>query len=254
LLFKKNIKLVFSYDGTDFVGFQRQKKGRTVQGVLEEALLSITGENIKVYGSGRTDSGVHALRQVCNFYTSSKIPGNRFAYLLVYNLPKDIIPLYSDEVPFFFHARKSACFKTYLYILNLSPFNNILTSRYTLHYPFKLDILKMKEASSFLLGTHDFSSFCAKTNVTSFVRTIYSCEVKKLKNLVFIKITGNGFLRNMVRIIVGTLVYVGRGKIPVHKIPLIIRACDRNLAGPTFPSRGLFLLDVGFTPFEKDEE
>ncbi|SFJ38805.1 tRNA pseudouridine(38-40) synthase TruA [Thermoflavimicrobium dichotomicum] len=248
----KKIKLVVAYDGTDFSGFQRQPGKRTIQGTLEETLSKITGEEIEIYGSGRTDAGVHALGQVCHFTTKSPIPITKYPYILRRALPRDIICISSEEVPMDFHARKSAYWKTYRYYIETTPVPDLFTRRFRTHLPFPLDVDAMQKAGKLLVGTHDFTSFCStKTVVEDRVRTIYRCQVCQEANGVYIEVTGNGFLYNMVRIIAGTLYEVGRHERNVQEIPQILAAKDRTLAGPTFPPEGLILFEVGYTPWKE---
>lgn len=246
----KKIQMVIAYDGTDFSGFQRQPGQRTIQGTLEEALHRLTGEEIQVHGSGRTDAGVHALGQVCHFTTASPIPAEKYPYILRRMLPKDIIVISAAEADADFHARKSAYWKTYRYQIDTQPVPNLFTRRFRTHLPFPVDLDAMQAAGNLLVGTHDFTSFCsAKTHVSDRVRTIYQCRVKEVPGGIDIVLTGNGFLYNMVRIIAGTLYEVGRHERSAEEIPAILAARDRTLAGPTFPPEGLLLVQVGYSPW-----
>ncbi|MBA4603202.1 tRNA pseudouridine(38-40) synthase TruA [Thermoactinomyces mirandus] len=246
----KKIKLTVAYDGTDFSGFQKQPGRRTVQGTLEEVLGRITGESVQIYGSGRTDAGVHALGQVCHFTTSGLIPVEKYPYILRRTLPRDLLVYAAEEVPHDFHAQKSAMWKTYRYQLDLQPLPGIFERRYRTHVPVSLDIGAMQEAANHLTGTHDFTSFCsAKTEVIDRVRTIFRCQVCQEAGGLVIEVTGNGFLYNMVRIIAGTLVEVGKKRVKPEEIPFIIQAKDRQKAGPTFPPEGLVLVQVGYHPW-----
>lgn len=243
----KKIKLIIAYDGTDFSGFQRQPGERTIQGTLEETLSHLTGEEILIHGSGRTDAGVHAIGQVCHFTTTSPIPAEKYPYILRRMLPRDIVVVSAAEVEAHFHARKSAYWKTYHYQIDTNPVPDIFNRRFRTHLPFPVDFAAMQEAGNLLVGTHDFTSFCStKTVVTDRVRTIYRCQIKQEKQGFTIELTGNGFLYNMVRIIAGTLYEVGRHQRVVQEIPRILAACDRTLAGPTFPPEGLILVEVGY--------
>lgn len=246
----KKIKLCIAYDGTDFSGFQRQPQQRTIQGELENALTLLTGEEVEIYGSGRTDAGVHARGQICHFETSSPIPAEKFAYILRNMLPRDIVAVSSEEVPPDFHARKSAFWKTYRYQIDARRVPDVFSRRYRTHLPYPVDFRLMRQAASDLLGTHDFTSFCsAKTEVNERVRTLYRCEVIPEEQGYAIEVTGSGFLYNMVRILVGTLVEVGRKRLDSAAIPAILAACDRRQAGPTMPPEGLILMEVGYTPW-----
>ncbi|MBA4495921.1 tRNA pseudouridine(38-40) synthase TruA [Paenactinomyces guangxiensis] len=247
----RKIKLVIAYDGTDFSGFQAQPGERTIQGTLEEALSALTGEEIRIYGSGRTDAGVHALGQVCHFSTSSPIPVEKYPYILRRMLPRDIVVISCAEVDFDFHARKSAYWKTYRYQIDTNPVPDLFMRRFRTHLPFPVDLSSMQAAADRFLGTHDFTSFCStKTFVTDKVRTIYQCRVKQESGGFSIEVTGSGFLYNMVRIIAGTLYEVGRGQRSAGDISDILAERDRTLAGPTFPPEGLLLVEVGYQPWE----
>jgi tRNA pseudouridine38-40 synthase len=248
----KKIKLTIAYDGTDFSGFQRQPGQRTIQGTLEETLSRVLREKIIIEGSGRTDAGVHALGQVCHFLTSKPIPADRFPHMLCHTLPPDIIVVASEEVPLDFHARKSACWKTYRYQVETLSIPRLHMRRFALHYPTSVDLDAMQRAAKKLVGKHDFTSSCsAKTEVEHKVRTIYAINVWEEDQLRYVEVTGNGFLYNMVRIIVGTLHDVGKGKIQVDDIPAIIAAKDRQAAGSTFAPEGLHLKEVGYTECKK---
>lgn len=249
----KKVRLDLAYDGTDFSGFQRQPEQRTIQGTLEEALSVLTGEDVHIHGSGRTDAGVHAQGQVCHFTTISPIPSEKYAYILRRMLPKDLMVLSSSEVPLDFHARKSACWKTYRYQIDTQPIPDLFTRRYRTHLPYSLDLRSMRKAGELFIGKYDFTSFCStKTEVIDRVRTIYDCHVVEDKQGLYIDLTGNGFLYNMVRIIAGTLVQVGRQQLRVDEIPKIIQAKDRTLAGPTLPPEGLVLMQVGYSPWKQE--
>jgi tRNA pseudouridine38-40 synthase len=250
----KKIKMIIAYDGTDFSGFQRQADRRTIQGVLEETLSRILAETIIIEGSGRTDAGVHALGQVCHFVTSKPVPAARFPYILRHTLPPDLIIISSEEVDMDFHARKSAHWKTYRYQIETNPVPRLHMRRFAYHYPMhNIDLEAMNQAANYLIGKHDFTSFCsAKTEIEDKVRTIYDVKVWEENAFRYVEVTGSGFLYNMVRIIVGTLHDVGKGRITSADIPNILKACDRQAAGSTFPPEGLHLLEVGYLPITKD--
>jgi tRNA pseudouridine38-40 synthase len=251
---KKNVKLVIAYDGTDFSGFQRQPGRRTVQGVLEETLGRLTGEDVEVDGSGRTDAGVHALGQVCHFLTASPIPVSKYPFILQNLLPRDIIAVSAEEMPLNFHARKSACWKTYRYQIDTRPVPDLFERRFRTHLPYPVDLEAMRRAAGHLVGTHDFTSFCSpKTPVEDKVRTIYRLDVGEDDKGLRIEVTGSGFLYNMVRILAGTLYEVGRGRMEADSIPRILEARDRTKAGPTFPPEGLVLVRVGYSPWQEEE-
>lgn len=250
----KNIKLVIAYDGTDYHGFQRQPQLKTIQGTIETALSRLTNEPIQLVGSGRTDQGVHALGQVCHFITNSPIPAAKYAAILRDQLPPDIVVHSSQEVPLSFHARKDACWKTYRYQIETNPIPHVFERRFYTHLPHPLELKQMQQAAQQLIGTHDFTAFCsAKTEVKNRVRTIYDCQIKAQEEKVWIEVTGNGFLYNMVRIIAGTLYWVGRKKLAPEQIRTILASQNRQLAGPTLPPEGLVLLRVGYTPWNEKE-
>lgn len=243
----KNIKLTIEYEGTNYSGWQKQDNVVTIQGSLEEALEILTNEKIKLMGSGRTDGGVHALAQVANFRTNATIPGEKYKYALKFLLPDDITIMDSEEVDIGFNARFSATKKTYKYIVYNGELPKALYRNFSYHVPYDIDIDKMIDASKYLIGTHDFASFMgAKSSVKSTVRTIYSISIEKEKEneLIIFKIEGNSFLRNMVRIIVGTLLEIGFGKLNVEDLCKIILEKNRELAGHTAPPQGLFLEKV----------
>jgi len=241
----KNIKLIIEYEGTNYSGWQIQDNAITIQETIEKALENLLGEKVKLIGSGRTDGRVHALGQVANFLTNSNIPGDRYKYALKQLLPPDITIIDSEEVDINFHSRFDAIKKRYKYIVYNGELPRALYRNFTYHLPYKLDIEKMVEASKYFCGTHDFIAFMAtNSDVNSTVRTIYDISIKKKEDLIEFTIEGNSFLRNMVRIIVGTLLYVGIGKIPIEDIPQIIKEGKREKAGPTVPPQGLYLEKV----------
>lgn len=243
----KRIKLIVSYDGTGYCGWQVQPNGITVEEVLNKALQKLTGEDIHVIGASRTDSGVHALGNVAVFDTETTIPADRIAAALNQRLPEDIVIRSSEEVPGDFHPRYCDCTKTYEYrILNAKI--PVPTMRHT-HYfvSYDLNIEDMRQAASYLVGEHDFVSFCnIRTDVENTVRTVYSLDIEKQGEEMIVRITGNGFLYNMVRIIVGTLVRVGRGFYPPEKVKEILEAKDRKAAGVTAPPQGLYLVGIRY--------
>lgn len=243
----RNIKLVIEYDGTNYCGWQSQKSVTTVQDTIEDAIFKITGEKTELIGSGRTDAGVHALGQVANFITDSKIKAERFAFALNTVLPRDIVIKSSGEVDLDFHSRYCTIGKQYSYLLLNSRHPTALYRKLAYHicYCDKLDISKMEAASKYFIGTYDFSSFMSKgSSIKSTVRTIY--DIKIIQNGEFIKITyrGSGFLYNMVRIISGTLLQTAIGKIEPSKIPDIIQSKNRRQAGKALPAHGLYLEKV----------
>lgn len=243
----KNIMLTVAYDGANYHGFAFQENTVTIEGTLKKAIDALTGEDVEVIGASRTDAGVHAYGNIVVFKTMSTIPAESFAPALNSKLPDDIRVMESAEVPIDFHPRKCLSEKTYEYrILNTRI--PIPTRRlYTCHCSYQLDEKKMNEAAGYFVGEHDFSSFCAAgSQAISHVRNIISCEVFRHGDEVVIRIVGNGFLYNMVRIIAGTLMDIGRGKGNPEDIEKMLEAKDRATAGPTAPPQGLFLIKYSF--------
>lgn len=243
----RRIMLVVAYDGTNYCGWQVQPNGITIEEVLNRELSRILKEDIKVIGASRTDAGVHALGNVAVFDTNARIPGEKVSYALNQSLPEDIRVQDSKEVPLNFHPRHCNTRKTYEYTIYNHRFENPLGRQYAYFFHHPLCVGKMQEAAQYLVGTHDFKSFCnIHTQVEDTVRTVYRCEVAKKGNLVTIRIEGNGFLYNMVRIIAGTLLAVGNGELEPAAIPAILDKKDRNAAGRTAPARGLKLVEIRY--------
>lgn len=243
----KRIKLTIAYDGTNYCGWQIQPNGITVEEVLNKALKKLTGEDILVIGASRTDSGVHALGNVAVFDTETTIPADRIAMALNQRLPEDIVITKSEEVPLDFHPRYCNCSKTYEYhIINTRiPDPTRRLTNYFVSYELNPD--NMRKAASYLVGEHDFVSFCnVRTDVENTVRTITALDILQDGDEITIRITGNGFLYNMVRIIVGTLIRVGRGFYEPEKVKEIIEAKDRKAAGVTAPAHGLMLVEIRY--------
>ena len=243
----KRIKLTIAYDGTNHCGWQVQPNGITVEEVVNKALKKLTGEDIQVIGASRTDSGVHALGNVAVFDTHTTIPPERISYALNQRLPEDIVIVKSEEVAEDFHPRYCDCSKTYEYhILNTRI--PIPTKRLTNYFvSYDLDVEKMRKAAGYLIGEHDFVSFCnVRTDVEDTVRTVTELEILKDGEEITIRISGNGFLYNMVRIIVGTLIRVGRGFYEPEKVKEILEAKDRKAAGVTAPPHGLILAEIRY--------
>lgn len=242
----KRIKLVVAYEGTNYCGWQIQPSGITIEEVLNKALSELLGENIKVIGASRTDSGVHSLGNVAVFDTDTRIPAEKICYALNQRLPEDIVVQSSCEVAPDFHPRHCYSEKTYEYrILNRKiPIPTL--RRDTYFYYRNLDVEKMKRAADYLTGTHDFKSFCSiHTTVEDTVRTILSCQVEKsLDNIITMRVTGTGFLYNMVRIIAGTLIQVGLGEKEPEDMLEILEKKDRSAAGPTAPAHGLTMIGI----------
>lgn len=244
----RNIKLTIEYDGKEFNGWQKQPNKSNIQGSIEQAIEQITGEKVELNASGRTDAGVHALGQVANFKTNSNLPIEKFPIAINSKLKKSIRILQAEEVDENFHSRLTCKRKTYRYIINNSSTGSAIYRYLETHIPQKLDVEKMKEAVKFFEGEHDFKAFKASgTSSKSSVRTIFKAEVLEAgDSRIYIELTGSGFLYNMVRIIAGTLVDVGLGKINPNEISDIIFEGKRNRAGKTLPPNGLYLVRVEY--------
>jgi len=240
-----NIKVTIAYDGTNYHGFQEQRRTayQTVQGVLEERLSRLAKKEIRVIGAGRTDAGVHARGQVINFDPGGwPIPPKKVAYALNSLLPGDITALESVEVPESFHSRFSAVAKTYRYVINNGKRHSPFLRLYSYHIPRLLDLEAMRSGARHLLGEHDFSAFRAQgTPVKTTVRTLYEIRLSRENELVYIDIKADGFLYHMARMITGTLIRVGLGKLDPEEVADILASRDSLKGGPTAPARGLFL-------------
>ena len=242
----KRIKCIVSYDGTNFHGFQIQPEGRTVQGEIERVLKKMhKGDDIRIYASGRTDAGVHAKGQVFHFDTSLSLTEEEWKRALNSQLPNDIVIREIKTVSQAFHARFSAVAKEYRYIVLYQKERDPFLVNYTHHHPYRLDIDKIKEAMQHIIGTHDFTSFSsAKTEIVDRVRTIDLFQLYEDGNQLIFRIRGDGFLYNMVRIIIGTMLDVGSGKLEPDDIPKIFAVKDRTRAGKTISPQGLYLWKV----------
>ena len=242
----KRVRIVVAYDGTDYCGWQIQPNGVTIEEVLNKCLKALTGEEIRVIGAGRADSGVHALGNVAVFDTESRIPPERMAYAMNQRLPEDIVVVRSEEVPLDWHPRyQSQIRKTYEYHIYNAKSQNPLRRRYAAFVSFPLDIEKMREGAAYLMGTHDFASFCCiRSNVEDTVRTIDNIQIRQEGPEITLKVSGSGFLYNMVRIIAGTLIRVGRGFYTPEMVREILEARERTSAGVTAPPEGLVLVEV----------
>ena len=244
----RNIRITIEYDGKNFAGWQAQPNKESIQQSIEDSIFEITGERVELVGSGRTDAGVHALGQVANFHTNSKIEIEKVPYAINSKLPKSIVVHKAEEVEDRFHSRYNCKQKTYRYVINNSEFPSALNRYREYHMPYKLDFDEMKEAIKKFEGEHDFKAFKSsggKDKKTT-VRTLTRCEIKKEGTKIIIELTGNGFLYNMVRIISGTIVDVGLGKIKASEISGIIESKDRRKAGKTLPPHGLYLVEVKY--------
>ena len=243
----RNIKLTIEYDGKCYNGWQKQPNKLNIQGEIERAIYNITKEEVDLIGSGRTDAGVHALGQVANFKTNSQISIEKIPLAINSQLKNSIVIKEAEEVNERFHSRYNAKHKTYRYIINNSKCGTAIYRNLEYSYPFKLDAEKMKQASKYFEGEHDFKAFKSSgTSSKNSVRTIYKAIVKQEGEKIIIELTGNGFLYNMVRIISGTLLDVGLGKIQAEEIPEIIESKDRQRAGKTLPAHGLYLVEVKY--------
>ncbi|ATW27144.1 tRNA pseudouridine(38-40) synthase TruA [Candidatus Formimonas warabiya] len=245
----RNIKLLIEYEGTNYVGWQKQPEshGKSIQGLLEDSLRTMVQHEVHLTAAGRTDAGVHAQGQVANFFTPSAIPAERFPPGLKGLLPADIVVKGAWEVPEQFHARYSALRKTYRYTIRTARAPSAFEWRYSLHLPIPLNVEAMKTGAGFFLGTHDFTSFCAKGSpAKKFIRTVHACRISSDQEHIYFEVTADGFLYNMVRIMVGTLVNVGRGRWAPEHVKTIIEAKNRNLAGPTAEPQGLMLCEVNY--------
>lgn len=243
----RRIKLIIEYDGTNYNGSQIQTNGHTIQEELQQCIERLTGEKVSVLFAGRTDTGVHALRQVVAFDTGSTIPPERWQYALNSVLPDDIKVLQSTEAEAGFHPRFDAVSKTYRYKIYRKPWGQTFWRNYAYLCTEELDVEAMGQAARRLEGTHDFRSFCASgSSVKNFERTVLSCRLVEAEHFLYLDITANGFLYNMVRIIMGTLLEVGRGSLAPEDMDRILTARDRSLAGPTAPPQGLYLMEVHY--------
>lgn len=243
-------KATIAYDGTNFCGFQRQMNGRTVQEEMEKTLCKLTnGQPIKVFGSGRTDSGVHAWGQVIHFDYPEKKDVERLRFALDTQTPTDIAVRKLEEVSEQFHARYQVVRKTYQFRVDIGKPRNPFKRYYASYYPYPLNIAAIQQAITDFEGTHDFTAFCASGSpIENKVRTIYSAKVAYVESeqeLIF-TFCGNGFLYKMVRIMVGTLLKIGNERLACASIPIILSKKDRHLAGPTAHPEGLYLLDVQY--------
>ena len=243
----RNIKLTIEYDGKEFNGWQKQPNKLNIQGTIEKALEEITGETIELNASGRTDAGVHAYGQVANFKTNSSLPVEKFAIAVNSKIKKSMVIKKAEEVDDSLHARYNCKEKTYRYVINNSEYGTAIYRNLECYIPQKLNVSDMQKAIKHFIGEHDFKAFKSSgTSSKSSVRTIYNAVIKQEDDKIIIELTGNGFLYNMVRIISGTLVDVGLGKIKPEEIPEIIESKDRQRAGKTLPPQGLYLLEVKY--------
>ncbi len=241
----KRVMLVIAYDGTNYCGWQIQPNGITVEEVLNRELSLLLKEKIQVIGASRTDSGVHALGNLAVFDTETKIPADKICFALNQRLPEDIRIQGSQEVPISFHPRRCNSRKNYEYRILNRKFD-IPSCRLYSHFVYlPLEVENMRKAADYLIGEHDFVSFCStRTQAEDTYRTIYCLDIEKQDDMIIIRISGNGFLYNMVRIIVGTLLKVGLGVYPPYHVKEILEARNRQVSGPKVPAKGLTLVSI----------
>ncbi|MEA4869740.1 MAG: tRNA pseudouridine(38-40) synthase TruA [Christensenella sp.] len=250
----RRIRLIIQYDGTNYVGWQLQENGISIQRRLNDAIRAVTGEQIQLHGSGRTDSGVHARAQVAHFDTNARMPADKFAIAMNMRLPRDIRVLFSEEAPDDFHARFSAKNKTYRYTVQLGPHADVFCRNTALHVHIPLDLARMQAAAQDALGEHDFFAFMsAGSTLEHTVRTVFRSEWSQCGQFLFYDVSANGFLYNMVRILTGTMLEIGSGKRPQDAIAQAIRSKRRSDAGATAPPQGLTLMRVQYSDFDTDE-
>ena len=244
----KRIMLIVSYNGARYCGWPRQNNAISIEEAINKKLSELLNENISIIGASRTDSGVHAKGNVAVFDTTTSIPPDKIAYALNARLPEDIRIQESKEVRANFHPRYDKNDKKYIYRILNTKINMPIFSEYTMHMSKPLDVDLMNKAAKYIVGEHDFKAFCAsKTGVKTTVREVYSLEIIKDRNdIISVEIIGNGFLYNMVRIIVGTLIQVGTGKINPEYVADIIASKDRSKAGPTVCAKGLTLEEIRY--------
>ena len=250
----RRIAIIIEYDGTDYVGWQIQPNGISVQEVIGNAYYKLVGEKIVLHASGRTDSGVHARAQTAHFDTVSRIPADKICYALNTRLPEDVRIKASFEVPADFHARFCVKEKHYVYTINNAPHASAFTRNTALHIHYPLDKTKLDEAASYFLGEHDFNAFRSTGSKNlSTVRTIYESEWSRKGDYLYYHVAGNGFLYNMVRIMVGTMIRIGQG----FDDPIVIKEAleqkKRSLAGDTAPAHGLMLWRVKYDSFDTED-
>lgn len=250
----RRIRTIISYDGTNYVGWQVQPNGVSVQALLEKALYELTGEQIRIEGSGRTDSGVHAEAQVAHFDTEARMSADKFAIAMNMHLPPDIRVLYSEASDPSFHARFSAKRKVYRYTVQLGPHADVFRRTTSLHLHYMPDTEAMQQAAGYVIGTHNFNAFkCADSSMGNTVRTVFRSEWARDGNLLVYTVEGNGFLYNMVRILVGTMLEIGGGKRQPEDLLKAIESGRRTDAGATAPAHGLCLCRVVYPDFDTEE-
>ena len=251
----RRVRLTLEFDGSDFYGWQRQRTGeRTVQGAVEEALAQLPGEHGSVIAAGRTDAGVHALAMVAHVDTSSEIPDEKLRLALNAHLPADVAVLRLETVAPDFQAQFDCLYRRYLYRLRVvrdEPRGMALDRQRVLSVYRRLDVAAMKVACGHLEGSHDFASF-ATQETRSTVRTLHLCELREESAELRLHVAAQGFLRNMVRTLVGTLLWVGKGKLRPDEMPAILEARDRTRAGHNVPAHGLYFVEAGYRPWDRE--
>jgi len=242
----RNVKLTIEYDGTDYHGWQRQANAITIQQVMEEGIERIVGHPVMVLGSGRTDAGVHALGQVANFRTTSRVPAEQLHLAINSALPPDIAVVRAEDVGDGFHARFSATGKTYRYSLVCREVRPAVGARYVVWHRWPLDVERLRAGAAHFLGEHDFSTFETESDREGSVRTVTRFDIEQAGDRIDFTVASNGFVYNMVRAMVGTLIEVGAGRRPPEQIAELLQTRDRRLAGPTAPAKGLCLMRVDY--------
>lgn len=242
----KNYRMILQYDGSRYSGWQKQGNTQnTIQGKLESVLNKMTGEEVEIHGSGRTDAGVHALGQVANFKCKTSLSSQEIQNYLNEYLPRDIRVLSLTEAAPRFHARLNAARKHYRYIIDTNPVQDVFTRKYAYHSPVTYDMNNMRQAARLLTGQHDFRSFCDNKRMKkSTLRTIYSIDITQNQGIMTLEFYGDGFLYHMVRLLTGTLLEIGAGKRKPEELTKILQAKDRDTAGFLAPALGLFLVEV----------
>lgn len=249
----KNLKFIIAYNGSAYNGYQSQPNGNTVQDVIERVLSRLLNQAVKINGCSRTDTGVHAKEFVFNVKYNEELSGiDTESIIKAMNglLPRDIVILSCENAPDDFHARYDAKGKEYLYLIHSSKTRDVFSEGLAMHYPYKIDIPELEKAAKIIIGEHDFAAFCkaeAKEHLKSTVRTVYNIEIKEKGSFTEFYVSGSGFLHNMVRIIVGTLIYVNEGKRTLQDVEAAIATGDREKAGKTLPPCGLYLNRVFYT-------
>ena len=246
--------ITIAYDGTNYCGWQMQTNGKTIEEIVTKAVSKLNAHDTIIIGASRTDSGVHAIGNVAVFDTELAMDESKFAYALNTYLPNDIKVQSSREVPLDWHPRKQDSIKTYRYQIFNRRIDDPLKNRYAYFCYYRLDVDKMRAASSYLIGQHDFAAFCTPVKFEkNTIRIIYSLNIRQDGDMITITVRGNGFLYNMVRIIVGTLVKVGVGAYPPEHVAKILSSKDRQKAGTTIPPQGLTLVDIEYPSLEIDD-